>query len=91
MMVGIDAVSKMCLWKLRKDEIPESEYGLSGNDQKDYVCVEMLKVQWVNVKKHHFSYDDIPRGETDAWKVVSFNNGEKVVHGIFKSLKISAP
>lgn len=38
MMAGIDAVSKMCLWKLRKDEIPESEYRLNGNDQKDYVC-----------------------------------------------------
>lgn len=75
--------TEKCLWKLRKGESPESEYRLNGNDQKDYVCVEMLKVQWVNIKKHHFPYDHTPLGETDAWKVVSFNNGEKVVHGIF--------
>lgn len=68
MMAGIDAVSKMCLWKLRKDEIPESEYGLNGNDQKDYVCVEMLKVQWVNEKNTIF--------HTMIYRVVKLTHGK---------------
>lgn len=73
-----------CLRKVKEGKIPEFEYRFNGEKQGDYICIETVRVQWQDLENHHFLNDHTPCHETDAWKVISFNAGEKIVHGIFR-------
>lgn len=73
-----------CLKKIKEGKIPETEYRFSGEKQGDYICIETVRVQWQDLKNHHFPNDHTPCREIDSWKVISFNDGEKTVHGILR-------
>lgn len=76
----MDYKSKL-LKTLRYFEIPESEYSFNGEMQRDYVYVEKVRLPWQ--KDYLWDCWRTPCLANDAWKVISLDNGEKTLHGIF--------